>query len=314
MPSPTGTDNLSYCAPIGPRFDSLVTDQFLARVAIRELATQCEKRALITNADKPSIEWIPSGGSFNTSPVGYTGPGADYRTSRIGSRIDLAGDIKDNLSLAFDQFGAQARAVATLIRQQVSRDLWAKTPLPPAPKGMAYYAGQNPNGVILRAGDPITLDDLTELRERITPWSPTAPLVYVMNTRLLRELERLSIAAGAPIAYERDPVTGARTAHWGAYPILACDFIRLDEISGDRGDTTSVYLVRVGTGPDDPDGIAGVSLIVPQGGREIRVSAIEPVASSPNDVWTATAVWDVGLDGGSRGAAVAAIEGLLSPS
>jgi hypothetical protein len=313
MASPTGTEGLSLCEPQEPRFDSLVTDQVFHRFPRAEMGTQCVKRAIVTNADKPTLDFVPSGGTFDADPVQLSAGSPDYRAARIGSVIEVAGDVLRNLSLVIDVLGSQSKLKTELVYQHVARALWSSDPVPDGPRGMAAFAADNPFGVITRASDPISLTDLTELRARIQPWSPSAPLVYVMHTKLLGALEDTAMAAGTPLSYDRDPVTNARTPYWGPFPILACDFVRLDEITGDSGTTTSVYLVRVGTGPTDPDGIAGVSLLVPKGGRDVRVSSVVPVEGAA-DVFQTTLYWDVGVDGGSRGAAVARIRGLQSPS
>ena len=76
MPSVPYTEAalLSYCSVVPARFDSLVTDQVLARLPIRTLATQCEKRAIVTDADKPAIVYIGSGGTLNDTAVTWDAP------------------------------------------------------------------------------------------------------------------------------------------------------------------------------------------------------------------------------------------------
>lgn len=122
------------------------------------------------------------------------------------------------------------------------------------------------------------------------------------------------MAAGTPIAYHRDEKTGAVAPYWGSFPILLCDWISLTETPIGGKATTSVYLIRVGTGPDDPAGMEGVSLLVPEGGRDIRVSALQPDSTTTADVWVANVSWSLAIDAGSRGGAIAFIEGLLSPT
>lgn len=301
---------LSFCAPIEPRFDQLVTDQVLRRLPVREVETQCAKRARITEADKPTIAYIATGGAFDANPVVFTPVAGERTTARIGQTIVISGDA---LNIAKEMVGLQAKLLTELVMQKVGQQLWTEIPDANTPFGMPVYATRNPNGVISRAADAITLTDLNDLRTLISPWAPTTPLAYVMNSRLFSELENTAMAAGTPISYRRDDRTGAVAPYWGSFPILLCDWISMHETAIGGLDTTSVYLLRLGTAADDPAGIAGMSIVVPQGGQNVRVSALEPDGSSSVDQWRATVYWDFGLEGGSWGAAIGRLRGILSP-
>jgi len=304
---------LSYCAPIAPRFDKLVIDQVIRRLPVREIETQCVKRAVITEADKPPITFIASGGTPNTAPVRWRPPATDFALADVVTKIEIAGDVKTNVSQVQNIVGLQAQFSMELIVQLVGQQMWAEVPAANTPTGMGTFALQNPSGVIFRSADPLTLTDLNELRDLLSPWSPTTPLAYVMNSRLFRELEDMAMAAGTPVAYQHDDRTGVVAPYWGSFPILLCDWISLTEAVVGGLQTTSVYLIRIGTGADDPAGIEGVSLLVPKGGRDIRVSALQPDSSTGADLWVANVYWSVAVDAGSRGAAIARMHGILSP-
>lgn len=304
---------LSYCAPITPRFDKLVIDQVIRRLPVRETETQCVKRAVVTEADKPTITFIASGGTPNAEPVRFRSASPDFVPATILSKIEVAGDVKSSLSQIQDMVGVQAWLLMELIVQAVGEQMWIPAPAATAPTGMAEFAQMNPSGVINRAADPLTLADLNELRGLLSPWSPTTPLAYVMNSRLFRELEDLAMAAGTPVEYQRDERSGVVAPYWGSFPILLCDWISLTETVVDGFQTTSVYLIRIGTAADDPKGIEGVSLLVPKGGRDIRVSALQPDSSTGADLWVANVYWSVALDAGSRGAAIGRMRAVRSP-
>jgi len=302
---------LSYCSVIPPRFDALVTDQVLARLPIRTLATQCEKRAVVTEADKPAIVYIDSGGTLNSTPVEWDAPSsfADLTPKRIGSWIQINGDIKDNLSQAASIVDAQARLLAELIKQKVGEQLWAASLDADSPPGMAAFADENPNGVLDGNEQRLSLDQLGCLRNKLSPWSPSTPLAYVMNSKTFEWLESTARNEGAPIVYHRNDRTGVVAPYWGSFEVLVCDWISQEETTSPT--TTSVYMIRLGTAADDPPGIEGVSIVTPHGEPLIQVTPLLPTDTG-DDVWQSCVYADVAFDPGSRGGAVARLNNVLT--
>jgi hypothetical protein len=298
---------LSHCSVIAPRFDTLVVDQLTAKIPIAEIETECLKRTVVTNADKPTISIVTSsGGGMNLEPVLYTAGLEDLKTTRWMTRASFNGDALNLANVALPQHETQVRLLKSILLQAVGFTLFAN-PAPIEFPNFDTYSHANPAGGIY-VGGPFDLGILSELRELISPFTWDSPLVYVMNVPTFRALDDAARAAGSPVEYRDSPLLGGRAAFYAGFPILLSDFIPLDEL----GDRTSIYLLRLGRGLDDPDGVEGVRFIVPKGRRGVQVIGPEP-SSGTDDVWESTVYWDVGLDPGSRGAGVARAFGIVSP-
>jgi len=84
-------------------------------------------------------------------------------------------------------------------------------------------------------------------------------------------------------------------AHFADVPIVACDHISLSE---NESGTTSVYLARVGKGPQDPQKIDGVRLFTPKGSPRVEISRARP-SSDVTDEWYLEVSWDLAFTNGS---------------
>ena len=294
---------LSYCGVSPPLFERLVTDQLFDRLPIREIATQCEKRVLIADSDKPVFDYIPSGGLLTSDPVTWQAD-TDIAVKRTGAYSQYDGDFV-NVDLEAI-FKAQVTLISTLIKQMVSQQLFTLAPGAETPRTVPSFAASNPAGVMAVGGE-LTLDHLACLRQYISPWTSATPLAYVMHSQTFERLERSARQQGTPIEYLRDEDGSRIRPYFGSFEILLNDFISLEETD----DTTSIYLMRLGSAEDDPAGIRGVSLIVPPGGRGIHVSPLERL-SDGSDMLQAAVYWDVGFDGGSPGAAIARATGITT--
>lgn len=284
-------DTLSYCTPGMPGYDSLVRDQAFREFSTRSNGAQCQTILRIAEAGKPTIPFIPSGGSVSSGAVAWSTGGSDAAFKRLALIVGGAGDVKDMPTEFGDIFGLQRRFLWELFKQEMSRQLWAVAPVANSPRGMVHFASQNPLGVLDLSGAPLTASDMGALREMVSPWSANSPMAFVMHSKTLRELED---AADSRVQYHLDDRTGVVSPFWGSFRILLSDFIELAETDFPG---TSVYFVRFGSGPDDPFGLRSVALVYPEGRVGIQASPLEP-RDGTGDVWVSTLhvdyFWDQG--------------------
>ncbi len=300
---------LSYCGAAEPYVDSWTTDQVRRFLKVQEMETQCRKTVRVSDADKPAIDFIASGGVANDLPVAWQA-GPTQESTRTETWLEASGEVKDNLALVESAVDVQARLLAAVLEEGVYRNLWATAPLPNAFPTIASAASANPNGELdLQGLEGLQPMHLGCLRLRVSPVSPQSRLVYVMHSKTLAALEEGARNQAIPIPYLPERETGALYPHFGSFPILACDFISLQETAGP--DTTSVYLVRVGSGPDDPVGTQPVSMLVPRGRKGVQVSAFT-FKDGALDMWRKCISMDVTMDYGSA-TSVARAKRVLSP-
>ncbi len=274
-------DTLSYCQPGIPGFDSLVRDQVFREFATVSNGTQCKTILRIEDSGKPAIPFIASGGIVTPGVVLWASGGADSTFCRLATRMGGPGDVKDMITEFGDIFAFQRKYLWELFKQEMSRQLWAIAPVANAPLGMPHFAAQNPLGILDLSGASLTATDMGALRDMVSPWSANSPMAYVMHSTTLRELED---ATDSRVTYHRDDRTGVVSPYWGSFRILASDFILLSEADFPG---TSVYFVRLGSGPDDPFGLKSVTLVYPEGRPGLQSSAVEP-RDGAADVWIST--------------------------
>jgi len=274
--------NLSHCSVQQSYFDSLTVDGFFPLLPREEAVGDCYSWPIIREADKPvTIAYVSSGGSVGSDPVAYGAQG-EQRLSNIVYLVKTAKDLIENLGAGEHSVGEdQALAVAPLVQEEICKQLWALTPSANAPMGMVAFASQNPNGVMTPAagtGTGLSIRDLRRMRQNVGFWGPSSPLCYVMSPEHYFELHDLAQSFGAPLQYMVHPLIGEWGPTLDGVPIVACGFIPDEGAGGNK----SVYLVRVGKGEKDPEKIAGVALVTPPGGGEIKVGPFLPDSSTPD--------------------------------
>jgi hypothetical protein len=276
---------MSRCSVQQSLFDDLTVDGFLPLVPSEEVIGDCYSWPRIRNADKPStIAYIGSGGSMSTSAVDYGAQG-DIGIKRIAAQVRITKDVFFNLGANEHAVGEdQALAIAALLQEEIGRQLWAITPSTDAPKGMVAFANDNPNGVLTPAagvGTRLRIGDLGCVARMIGQWLPSSFICYVMPPKLYFELHDLAQSYGAPLQYVHHPVIGGQVPILYGFPVVSCGFIPPDDVSGT---TSSVYLVRIGRGKDDPAKIAGLVQLHPPGGADITVGPFLPDSNTPDEL------------------------------
>lgn len=267
-PERPGVLSLSECGVSPSAIGTLPVDGFSGLVTWRPVSGHCVRYPVITTA--PVLGFIPSGGALNTDPVAYS-TSVELEFARAAARVEVAGDVRTNVSLVHHVLRDQVLAKAQFLQMWADRALWAD-PLPAdAPEGMAAFAAAHQ---VLQplAGvhTPLTTLDLQRLRLAGRPWLPTSPFYFVMHPKLYFRFHDLAAAQGFPWLYVEDPFDGVlRPRCYDAF-VVACEHISLEE--GPDGSDTSAYLVRVGDGPDDPVKIGGFYRAFPAGQQHVVVT------------------------------------------
>ena len=291
---------LSHCDVQPSLFDDLVTDNFLRLLPVEQIEGDCYRIPLITSVDKPTnIGYVTGGGAINDVPVGYSGAG-EFELGRIVTRATVSGDILANVSQINDVLEDQSLAMSQLLVEKVGQLMWQDPPDPSAPAGMPDLASSNPLGVgtpVQGSGEAMKLpDDLLCLRERQSPWNPSSPQYYVMNSKLYYQVLEQAWAKGTNLVeFGPDSVTGETMPHVMGVPIVASDHISLDE---NGSGTTSVYLVRAGRGATDPQKIEGVKIVTPMTRPHVEIGRARPDSGNPDDYFVEVS-WDLAFSGGS---------------
>lgn len=300
---------LSHCDVRGSVLDSLPVDGFFRLLPALELEGDCLRYPIVEATDEPVPEYVGSGGIIGTTPVGY-GASAEIELKRMVWRVEIANDIQRNLDIT-SVVQDQALALAQLVQREVARWLWLDTALPPeVPAGMPAFAAQNPAGEILPpagAGTPLTFQALGCLRRNVTPWLPSSPLYFVMNSALYLQLHDIARAQGAPLPYWQDGIAREPMPHIDGVPAVPCDFIRNDEEDAPGG-STSVYLVRVGNGAEDSAKIQGVARVHPAGRTQVEVGPLSSDEAA-TDVSFCDVGWNLAFASFSR-SSVARLKGV----
>jgi hypothetical protein len=285
--SPTQAAQLSVCGAAHPFLSSYTKNQFARLVPRVEIPLQCRERVRVTNLPTPAF--LSSGGAMSANPATWATPSSfgDVTLRRIGSHVDVSGDLKDNVSLVQSVLEWQVRFAEAAIDDAIWREWFSTSPAADAGPSLSQFASANPNGAIDAAEAPLSLDLLGRLRRLVSWWDFDSPLVYVMHARVFEALESAARTAQTPIPYQPSGRGGSLRPHVGAFPVALVDHISLQETTGP--DTTSVYLVRLGRSDADPVGIEGLSVLVPAGASGLQRSAPKPIAGN-QDVWRVT-VW-----------------------
>jgi hypothetical protein len=285
--SPSQADQLSVCGAARPFLSSYTKNQFRRLVPRVEIPLQCRERVRVTALPTPTF--VASGGTLDAHPAMWGTPASfgDVTLRRIGSHVDVSGDIKDNVSLVQPVLEWQVQLAEAAIDNVIWSEWLSTTPSADAGPSLSQLASANPNGVIDAAEAPLSLDLLGRLRRLISWWDFDSPLVYVMHSRVFEALESAARTAQTPILYLPSGPSGSLRPQIGAFPVALADHISLQETT--VPDTTSVYLVRLGRGEAEPVGIEGLSVLVPAGAAGLQRSPPKPISGN-EDVWRVT-VW-----------------------
>jgi len=236
---------LSHPQVLGAYVETAKTDQLLPRVPkmmIRGDSLQCTEVDALATAS-----FISSGGMADDSATTYQATARKFETRRIAAKVEVTGDIAQNVSMVNDVFEQQIQAKMLAMWSTVGEKLIYGTGTDPEPSGLQTLASENPAG-LLTAGASLTLAHLDSMIESMSPWDGGQPRVFVMNKGQYSALAALCHAAGFTTPMQPDPILGLPVAHYMRVAVLVSDYI----IDTEDTDKTSIYLVHLGPREDEP--------------------------------------------------------------
>ena len=233
------------------------------------------------------------------------GEQTDTDLKRIVARATTAGDIATNVSQINDVLEDQALAIGQLLVEEVGSALWAESPGADDPNSMAQFAADNPAGSaspILGDASPIRMpDDLLCMLKRQSPWSPSTPRYFVMHSDMYYAVLQSAWASGTGlIDFRRSAAAEEVMAHFADVPLVACDHISTDE---DGAGTTSIYLVRAGQGPHEPQKIGGVRLLTSEVWPSVEIGSSRSQDGAADEYFMEVS-WNIAFTNFSRSSVV----------
>ena len=235
---------LSHPDVLGSYIKTNPNDQLLPRMAkVMVRGDSLQVTAVDTLA---TASFIQSGGNADDSATTYDTPARQFELRRIATKVEVTGDIAQNVSMINDVFEEQIQAKMVAMWNAVGTGLIYGDNVDPNPAGLVTLAAEHTGGG-LSAGGLLTLDMLDEMIENVKPWDGGQPRFFVMNSGQYRKVTGLARAAGFHLPIMPDPILGQPLACYMGVPILVSDFITDSETSS----TTSVYLVLMGTREED---------------------------------------------------------------
>jgi HK97 family phage major capsid protein len=239
---------LSHPDVMGAYVADAPTDQLLPRlpkIGIRGDSLQVTKVDTLATAS-----FISSGGNADASATTYDTTAREFPLRRIAAKVEVTGDVAQNVSMINDVFEQQIQAKMLAIWETVGDKLIYGDGTDPNPYGLEQLATEHPAGVLDNAGALLALADLDELIYNVRPWDGGQPRAFVMNREQYWKVAGLAHTAGFDLRFAPDPILGRDVAHYMGVPILVSDHISEAETVGP--DTTSVYLVFLGPRDGEP--------------------------------------------------------------
>lgn len=241
---------LSHPQVLGAYLENNNTDQLLPRIPkmmIRGDSLQCTKVDTLATAG-----FIASGGTADASATTYVGTAREFELRRIAAKVEVTGDVAQNVSMINDVFEQQIQAKMIAMWNAVSEQLIVGPGAADDPDGLVTLAAEYTAGVIdpaAGANTPLTLGDLDRMIELLFPWDGGTPRAFVMNRGQYRKWTGLCHTAGFHPEVRPDPILGLPVAHYMGIPVLVSDWIPDDD---SPNTTTSIYLVILGAREDEP--------------------------------------------------------------
>ena len=240
---------LSHPQVLGAYLDNNPTDQLLARIpkiAVRGDSLQCTQVDVLATAS-----FISSGGNADASATTYVTPARKFDLRRIATKVEVTGDVAQNVSQVNDVFQQQIEAKMVAMWNAVATQLIYGTGADPDPVGLQTLSAEYAGGVLQPAGGAgtaLALVDLDRLIEVVFPWDGGQPRAFVMNKGQYKRFTALCHASGFTPPIVPDSMLGLPLAHYMGVPVLVSDFIT----NAETATTTSIYLVHLGPREDEP--------------------------------------------------------------
>jgi hypothetical protein len=236
---------ISHPDVLGSYLASNATDQLLPRIP--KLPVVGDSLQTVKVAALATAEFVTSGGVANASATDYTSPARQFPLRRIPARVEVNGDIAQNVSMINDVFEQQIQAKMIGMWNAVGEKLIYGTGVDPEPAGLATLAAENPDSID-NGGANLSLSNLDALIQKFRPWDGDTPRAFVMNRGRYAKFSALCHASGFDPVVMPDPMLGRPVAHYLGVPVLVSDWINDTETDT----TTSVYLVGLGTREGEP--------------------------------------------------------------
>lgn len=250
MASITRTEALlvSHAQVLGAYIDTNETDQLLTRIPKLKVVGDSLQVTKYTRASQlATSSFVTSGGTADASATSYTSPARSFPLRRIATRVEVAGDVAQNVSMINDVFEEQIQAKMLSMWNTVSTKLIYGTNADPEPAGIQQLASEHPDGVG-SLGTGVTLAALDTMIQRVRPWDGGSPRAFVMNRGQYSKVAAAAHASGFDLPILPDPVLGKPVAHYMGVPLLVSDFITDTESTT----KTSIYLVYLGRREGEP--------------------------------------------------------------
>ncbi len=221
-------------------------DQLLARIpklSVRGDSYQCAAVETLATAS-----FILSGGVADASETTYEANARNFPLRRIAAKVELNGDIAQNVSMINDVFEEQIQAKMVAMWNAVGDGLINGNGTDPNPVGLVTLAVSHPDGAIDAAGAALTLANLDDMIRRVRPWDGNTRRAFVMNRGQYAKVIQAAHAAGFDLPVMPDMMLGRALVHYCGVPLLVTDWIADTE----NTNKTSVYLVILGPREGEP--------------------------------------------------------------
>ncbi len=295
---------LSHPQVLGAYIGTNQSDQLLPRIPkmmVRGDSLQCTDVDVLATAG-----FISSGGNADDSATTYDTTARQFDLRRIAAKVEVTGDIAQNVSMINDVFEQQIQEKMVSIWNAVGNKLIYGDGTDPDPVGLQTLASENPGGGVDAGSTPLALSMLDALIELVTPWDGGQPRAFVMNKGQYSAFADACHTAGFTPPIGPDPVLGLPVVHYMGIPVLVTDFILNDE----NTDHSSVYLVHMGPREDEPQFGGLVWFYNEDTGAGIRVDGPHRT-SDPEDLLYADLEINIGFATLSTGS-VARLENLTT--
>ena len=216
-------------------------DQLLPRVP--KMAVKGDSLQVAAVNVLATAPFISSGGTADASESTYDANARSFPLRRIAAKVELNGDIAQNVSMINDVFEQQIQAKMVAMWNNVGDSLINGTGVDPFPSGLATLASTT-----TVAAGVLTLAMLDAMIALVRPWDGDTPRAFVMNSSQYLKLIGLAHTAGFDLPCKPDPILGKPVLHYAGIPVLISDWITNTE----GGSKTSVYLVILGPREGDP--------------------------------------------------------------
>ena len=236
---------ISHPEVLGSYLKTNPSDQLLPRIA--KMGVRGDSLQVASVLALATAPFIVSGGTSDASATTYDGSARVFPLRRIAAKVEVNGDIAQNVSMINDVMEQQIQAKMIALWNAVGDGLINGSGSDPAPAGLMTLAAENSNSSS-NGGSNLSLAALDAMISLVRPWDGDTPRAFVMNSGRYAKLTALTHAAGFDLTFLPDRSLGKPVAHYMGIPILVSDFIG----DAEAGSKTSVFLVVLGTREGEP--------------------------------------------------------------